>query len=911
MEARRFRPARPAAFLALLLCGGALLALPMPVAAAVDTTPTNIATSGFYSDIDVDGDTIAIAHRTSASNAIILALSADGGETWADRPTGVSATFNRLKVFIIDSDSFTIFYTNWGVVGGGTSSKWLTTHDGGYTWTQSAALGSFTPSSIQTAYCPTGGTAAVDDNTNTNWPDGAYANGQWLTTHQDRAGSNSNVCNYVLSSGDGFVTGGLWGGTQDIFADTSISIREEAPFYGEIWHRNPGELKRRTFSTNNAFPANNLGAALTIQDPIVPLTTYGFGVSPCPDFTCAFFHDASTTGRVMMAVQQPGNSGNTWFFYEVQSGTVNQIQLKAAQTTDGGSGVLMSYAGGHRWDYEESNDLGSTFTDEFEGTTPHASYIQNGVAGVCGSLWISYQDETTGKLALFVRNPEETESCISQASFISATNLVEADVDGSGAVIIARTDSGANVRSYNAASGAEIGLEATADCAGAAGVSSFNKAGTVFLSFGDCDASGDVDTLSVRSSVLGAPDFPSGCGNECQQDNEQFDEGVNGYTNTDFDVPADLYDLGTLSTAPYSFTFASGGTNYAYAVWTFSTRSGEVGIVGVLYNNGADNYGERALVTVNNGEFVDDFCSWRDSEAEKDYIAGVAYDGPTVVAEADFSIEDIVGTGVEEIHVSAGQVLSNTAPWGKAVAISCQANHALLKSYDGGTLYFINITGPQGEVGQTAQVWTKDTADSYSRTVSIASGTGQFAAYRDGSEIALAYASNGTEITTVPVPGQGTWVGLELDGTGSQLFVYESDGISIYDVSSSTCKQACGTTTDDAGANLPGAGTSTSTGSSGPGNVFRPAGATLPPGFSESTMDFFLGILFIVGLTIGLAGAMYAVTKNGAATKVGAFVGGGSGFLGSFALGLWPWWILTIVVVLAVAGIFIMRARSG
>lgn len=499
---------------------------------------------------------------------------------------------------------------------------------------------------------------------------------------------------------------------------------------------------------------------------------------------------------------------------------------------------------------------------------------------------------------------------------ISVTNLVEADVDGAGTVIIARTDLGDEVNSYSVSAGAEIGSYATADCTGPSGVSAFNKEGTVYLSFADCDGSGDVDTLRVRSSVLGDPAFPSGCGDECQADNEQFDDPDlgSGLSNDDFDVPSDMKDLATLSTAPYSFTFRSGGTNYAYAVWTFSTYSGEIGLVGVLYNYGADNYGERELIQVNPGYQVADFCSWRNNDAEKDYIAGIALNGPTVVAEADFSIEDQFG-GIEDIHVSAGTVLTNVIPWGKANSIACVANHALIKRAADGALFFINVTGPTGEIGQTSQVWTLDTDDSSLQSVTV-SASEKYAAWRkDSTTLTFAYQSNGTTLVDFAVPSGGTWVGMELDGTGCQLFVYQASEINIYDMSPYTDTGDCAVTIDDSGellcgANCPTAGDDSDTVVTD-GNMFLPAGSTLPPGFSEATLKFFLGILFIAALTIGLGGGLYAVTKNNAATKVGSMVGAGGGFLGSFALGLWPWWILTVVVVLAVAGIFLMRARSG
>jgi hypothetical protein len=90
----------------------------------------------------------------------------------------------------------------------------------------------------------------------------------------------------------------------------------------------------------------------------------------------------------------------------------------------------------------------------------------------------------------------------------------------------------------------------------------------------------------------------------------------------------------------------------------------------------------------------------------------------------------------------------------------------------------------------------------------------------------------------------------------------------------------------------------------GGGNFFVPDGAALPPGFTASTYNFFLGLLLMFAVGAGFFLAFKANIIAGLAGLV-------MGFLASFAFGLFEVWMVLVVVVLAVALIFLRVKGSA
>lgn len=919
--------------LAVVTVTATLIVVPEPVRAVhtVDTTPTNIATSGYNSDVAVDGNIVAIAYVTSATGALVLTYSTDGGVTWVDRPTSINPSFNRLKVFIIDSDSFTIFYSVYATAVS-QEGFFRTTNDGGLNWFTSASPGATTPS---TGRCPAGGSGTTVDNVNILSPDGMYANGFWYVTQSERS-SSGTIQTYIMRSADGGLSWSMTPGS----GDYDDALCNQVPSYSslhydsttggyQVWARAlsgcGGAVGRATFG-----PWGTTTPTITcINDPVVPLTTFGFGVDVCDDLTCAFFHDATTTGRVMMAVQQPGNI-NTWYFYEAQAGTVNQIQLKVAQTTDGGSGVLMSYSGGNRWNYKESADLGSSFQSVSAGTTPLAGYNPNGVFGLCGSLWITYVDETTNKLQLYTRDPDDVSSCAAavDSTTIAATNLIEGDFTGDGTLLIARTENGANVRTYDAIGGDLLGTYATPNCdwQNAYGVSAIFTTNGYYTAFADCDSDATVATAN-QVDMIRVKDATLSEDNLVTQPPCDWDSGEESTSGDQFDIPFDMNDLGSLNFYPYySTTIQEGNEDTCILSWTFSTISGEIGAVAVAYldaEGGGFTNGDRVLVTVNSGQVVGSFCSWHNPnvpvEANADFVAGVSVNGPTVAARIVANFED--GTPSEDtyddIELTGTIVLTNSGTWSKGNSIDCAGNQAIIKTdaASGNNLFLINVTQANGATG-SVQKWAKEVNDISLRSVTI-SGDSQFAAWTDNTGIIVAHAQNGTVIDTFPTPS-GTFKGMEFDRTGGNLAIFTSSQIVVYHLSVITCEEACSPDVDDTDSPIGGCTigcSSSSTSTSGAGS-----GSGLPTGgngfINEGTDSFFginisyiagqwgmneSGFRWLLGLytTILIVGAAVGRREGLIAAMMGAIAGAIAVGI-CVAFGLFPVWFLLLMILLIV-----------
>jgi hypothetical protein len=88
-------------------------------------------------------------------------------------------------------------------------------------------------------------------------------------------------------------------------------------------------------------------------------------------------------------------------------------------------------------------------------------------------------------------------------------------------------------------------------------------------------------------------------------------------------------------------------------------------------------------------------------------------------------------------------------------------------------------------------------------------------------------------------------------------------------------------------------------------NLFRPANAVMPPGFTEDTYDFFLGLL----LTFGVGAGLFFVFK---ANIVAGLAGLALGVLLSLAFGLFELWVIIVLIIVAVAIIILaFRGRAA
>lgn len=476
---------------------------------------------------------------------------------------------------------------------------------------------------------------------------------------------------------------------------------------------------------------------------------------------------------------------------------------------------------------------------------------------------------------------------------VAVTDLIEADADNAGRVVIARLDSGENVTTFNGVSLADLATLATPTC-GFAGVHALNKEGTIYVSFGDCDGSGDVDTLKVRDKSLGDPEFPNGCAGECQQDNEQDP--------TDFDIPADLNDLGALYLSPYSFTFNDDPGNvddFGYASWTFSTLSGEIGVVVVGYEEGIQSdTGDRELIDISPGTPVSDFCSWHNGEANLDFFAGVSEGGLTTAATARINFNER-GPLHDLVTIESDVIWQNGNPLGQAHSIACAGHQAIVKK--GTDVYFVNVTNPAGTEAEGTLLWSVlATGDSNTKAVAL-SGNREWVAWRDGGNIRIAYGSNGTVAGSVPVPS-GAWRSMELDQAGNILYVFTNDFITRYEVGNFTCRTlatGCTINVDDGNrTTLP-----SPVSSPGPrvGGVF---GGNAPPGWSARAFNGFLGVVLMAAVA---GGFFFVLGQSAIAAGIGAVVG----FLLSFFFDLFEGWVVLVVVALAVAVTVLAWLRRG
>jgi hypothetical protein len=555
--------------------------------------------------------------------------------------------------------------------------------------------------------------------------------------------------------------------------------------------------------------------------------------------------------------------------------------------------------------YAKTEDDGSTWTTYDLTTSPAPNTLLSGTVTRDGTLRVHYRtgSPNAGAVSYYLTASVGAGAATTTSTVISATGLIEGDLTADGIVVMARTDSGDTVATWNAQSGDSLGTDATPNC-GYAGVSaSYTFANGYHVTYGDCAAGGAVETLKVRNQFFEDPDT------DCLDGSEDHPQLAG---DGEFDIPFDQNELNGLDAAPYYGTTATRGSDsvsYCYLGWTFSTLSGEIGAVGVVYNSFSETpEGDRTLVTVSSGDVVDDFCSWRDPTNDRDYVAGVVLGGPTVAARILTDIQPgsnpTFGSDPPDMDLSNTIVFSNSGSLGDSVAIECAKNQAIVKRDSASTVNFINVTNEDGSICVlSCQLWSTSVGDSYQRSVAF-SKDGAFVAYRDGDEIVVAYSQNGTEVTTLEVP-TGTWVSMKLDGTASNLAVFTSTQITVYHIATETCGEDCNLGSDDF--HIPPTSTTTSTATgSNTCSILCTDSATVPEGFTVGGFNALLGVL----LMAGVGGGFYFIDTKSRYSVLFGCIGAAVGFFLAYSFGLFPLWLI-LLGVLVVAAVLVMRFRGG
>ena len=447
----------------------------------------------------------------------------------------------------------------------------------------------------------------------------------------------------------------------------------------------------------------------------------------------------------------------------------------------------------------------------------------------------------------------------------SATGIsVDAfDVDPTGNILIARTDSGANVKTWGAQSlGTAQGTDATG-CGGFVTRRGGIMATHSQVGYLQCSG-GTPSQLSIRSQSLGTADFSgSGCGNNdvCLGDIDFESAVLCSGDVVDRDI---MQSIDQIDFAPINWSRAmansAGFTAGSHAVaWTYGTTTGVVGVVEyTALDNGCDEYRNEGQ---HFGASPTQICSWTASGDQ--FIGAVEAFTPTQVFPYQGTIVDRTAPSNSGQFVLDGDLGSPQTYSGlsQGKGIACAKNFFLYESAT--ELWLMDATN-----GTT--VWGPVTVTGGAERGVAMDETGTYIAWLDGTKVHIGPRTGGGTFTcTIPVPS-GNFRGVQLDTNGQNLWIGTDTQIDRYLAFSCTTITPVSNT-----GGLPGVTTTPVPGS---------ASLNLSTGnFGTDLMLASMAILIMAGVGYYLMGL------------IGAPIGGVAGFLMS-----WGWSLLSTPAVWAI-----------
>lgn len=631
-----------------------------------------------------------------------------------------------------------------------------------------------------------------------------------------------------------------------------------------------------------------------------------------------------STNGVVWSSQSVNTNGGT--FEKPDFHVVNETQWYMASGTletgsFGDSRNILAVA----W----TNNTGLTYTSSSECSRTAPDYGVNqeswgASAGIKGSAGILHDPDTGVLVAVTTKTvvasgggnwATATTGCFTNvgaiASGVGATDTVALandplgfDVDATGSIIIIRENdhstTGTNVSTYSAVTLDQLGGPTATTCGRVDSViAEQNHVGYVH-----CSTATDPTEFRVRSTSLGAPQFPASCPN-CAQDIT-----LSGFSAAGGDG---LLQLGQIASFPISHTniqqTGAANADNAFVAWAFSgwvtdgtgvTGPGRIGVdmftnkeTIIIGDGGGDvrNTAEIAYGAATLG--ARQICVSPTSDELVYRVIAVHED----FASTRFRIQFEFDTGANTRPELDGAIFNEGSFGGLegARGVSCTtrgASKALLTVERGATdeVYLVNATDGTPYWGP------KLITGSVSRGAAI-SGDGLWFAIVDGETIRAGNATTGAYTVSFTKPA-GSIVGMEIDPFGQTLWVATDEGttgaINKYSLTAfTTITPCCFLPNPDTGG---GTGTGGLAGSGGP---LDPAAAGAALGVGSFGGGLFLAILTMIGMGAMLAGVLW---KYGIALA-GAFLGIALGFLLSWAFG-WLTAGAVFVTVLAIAGFF-------
>lgn len=701
-----------------------------------------IADSGLGSDIHVNGDIIAIAHKTSG-NVVLLTYSTDGGTTWIDKGLAGLTTTNPLKVQAFNASTFAVIY--------GPRDVYRTTN-GGNDWTYVATpLYNFNNPCCLCYNLGTSGAWAADASETTIVVITTQSAG---FSGNCGGGQVAGIFTYSLDGGATWTAAG--GGAQGVLAVDIDSLGNWRQYY------NSGGAPAFIEVTNGVITGSG-----PVRDSFTGTyaTLTGFTIATEGGRYAAFKSGSET--KVAIPV-----GANNWLFKNAGTSASSHARIATGVTA---TRLVQSMGAGLDSISLWSAPYGETFAGTaIQGSGP--TEAQPSIYADCDDIWVAGRNQASNSLAVYHEDnpetctappaPDETAGA-AVAHRTNVTGIVGFDVDDNGGTVVLRTAAGNDVRTLVGATLVDSSPIVDTNCGNTEGVMaqrSISRSEDI-IGYLHCTTPNDVSQVRIRASDLTRLDLPGYCNDDCEQDVDDEDTA---------EPEDDLYELRGMAGFPFDYSaHDTSGTNSIYLSWGFSTDDGRIGVNTITYNN-VDRETSFAPMKklMHSGQPVDQLCTARDDNKRQDYIYGMQSNGQVSGFTVSYQKVTSNPNSIIPLMTNVFGGIQTARP----SAIACAQDRVFVLLYDGSAaIYRPNSPDlwkvSNGSASTVSRAATMSPDGSYGAY--IADGLVRFFRVIDGSPIG--------SISAPPLNASERFVGMELTKLGQALFIATTNNVYRYD----------------------------------------------------------------------------------------------------------------------------------
>lgn len=581
----------------------------------------------------------------------------------------------------------------------------------------------------------------------------------------------------------------MHGANYEDFNSYQLSATPSKPFYAFTTTRGNGVAYPGIVSCDGApgGTSANLGSKCAYVPPASQEVFQSLGGDFCPtQIDPTGVANLPTKLGFDFAMGNPAYATNGWTQIQLTDSLTaprNTITLQALRISDGTVGAQLQITA------NGAQVLSNIYTNVFNPFYDHLNLVCRSVPGGAGThldsvavYFDSHQGAAYGHNFAAGDNPQTiftaplTYLVVGNLNCQScgATMVDNLDFPGNGAIITPTAqaatpglvgfnvdpfDQSVIIRQANATGGQDVraqdpgsfrtsGTLHEPNCNRVGGVATRYSAGKVFESFLDCDSTNNVNVLHIRDQNLGPPDES---GTPCA--GESFCESdISGPFGGNA-PPSNARDLGRIEAAPWDYSLGSTEPTCALCVkhvtlsWAYDEISGgHVGLYALTMNKNLPDQAVTATqIYAPQGSVLNDFCAWRDTTTQQDYMVAASNTGATKIYQA--SVHEQANGLAHQPVATLTLIYPGNGGFDNAASLGCARDRILVVTNDGHAI----LTTIQGHLLAT---FPAPSPMQHSAAMSL---DGAFGIFGSAGFYHVVDLVNMTDVLQIPVPSGGLY----------------------------------------------------------------------------------------------------------------------------------------------------------